>query len=270
MCSEIAFFSAVGERDTQFFAVQSPEARELPVTLPKDRRFTLLKMSKAAPMYSLLRKGQPREWAEAEGNYYLRPAGNTVKLLPGLPEVFAVRLDTDGMAPGEYRDTVRIGEKEIALRAAVYPISLAGRRKVDLRSWGYSLPTDRPATLEMYRLHNMVQVDLPLIRWSEVKIKSTGETLAQALKRDPEPFKKLETFPELEFSPAMLEALRVYAERGLYVARVRGLSINRFLIGVNGGKPLPTDEIDWSDAVQSAYVGFYRELSRFYRSGGYC
>ncbi len=269
MCSKLNFFSAVGERDTQFFVVQSTEDRELTVTSPKNKHFTLLKMSKAAPMYSLLRKGQPRKWAEAEGNYFLKAAEKTVKMESGQPEVFAVRFDTDKLAPGKYRDTIRIGEKNITINAEVYPVSLAGRRKIDLRTWGYSLPTDRPATLEMFRLHNMIQVDLPLIRWSNVKIKATGETLPQALKRDAEQFKKLETFPELEFSPEMLSALRIYAEKGLYAARIRGLSINRFLQGVNGGKQLPRNEIDWNDEIKSAYIGFYRELSKFYRDHGY-
>ena len=268
MCSKLNFFSAVGERDTQFFVVQSTEDRELTVTSPKNRHFTLLKMSKAAPMYSLLRKGQPRKWAEAEGNYFLKAAEKTVKMESGQPEVFAVRFDTDKLAPGKYRDTIRIGEKNITINAEVYPVSLAGRRKIDLRTWGYSLPTDRPATLEMYRLHNLVQVDLPLIRWAGVKVKNSGETLAQAVKRDPEQFKKRETFPQLEFPAEHLEALRVYAAHGLYVGRVRGLPINRFLQEVNGGA-IPVNEIDWNSGIKTAYTEFYRQLTEFYSSRGF-
>ena len=268
LCSEISFFSAAGERDTQFFVVQSPTAQELEITPPENKSFTLLKMSQAAPMYALLRKGQPRKWAEAEGNYFLKAAEKTVKMESGQPEVFAVRFDTDKLAPGKYRDTIRIGEKNITINAEVYPVSLAGRRKFDLRTWGYSLPTDRPATLEMYRLHNLVQVDLPLIRWAGVKVKNSGETLAQAVKRDPEQFKKRETFPQLEFPAEHLEALRVYAAHGLYVGRVRGLPINRFLQEVNGGA-IPVNEIDWNSGIKTAYTEFYRQLTEFYSSRGF-
>ncbi len=262
--AKIEFFSATGERDTRFFVVQSPEKVKLSITLP-NTPFTLFKMSKAAPVYERLRKDQPREWADAEGNYFLRPAPAEIELEPGLPEVFALRLDTASLKPGTYSAKIGMNTIVIPVTATVYPISLEGRRPVSLRTWGADLPLT-PEGIAMMKLHNVVQTGFPLIRANEIRLKANGMTLDQAVARNPELFRDGK-FPELEFPDSYREAASLKAINGFYAGRLPGLSIASLTARAAGLAKVPPIA-EWNEPMKNFYVGFYRAWMDFYRSRG--
>ncbi len=262
--AKLEFFSATGERDTRFFVVQSPTRTKLVITAPATP-FTLLKMSKAAPMYERIRKDQPREWADAEGNYFLRPAPTEIELEPGLPEVFALRLDTSSLKAGTYSAKIGLNAVEIPVTAKVYPVSLEGRRPVSLRTWGADLPLT-PEGIAMMKLHNVVQTGFPLIRTNEIKLKSNGMTLDQAVAGHPELFRDGK-FPELEFPDSYRKAAHLKAINGLYAGRLPGLSIHSLTARAAGLSKAPPIA-EWNETMKNFYAGFYREWMDFYRSRG--
>ena len=262
--SKLEFFSAIDERDTRFFVVQSPKRIKVRITAP-ETPFTLLKMSKAAPAYNQLRKGQPRDWADAEGNYFLRPAPQELEFEPGLPEVFAVRLDTASLEAGTYSAKIGLDSMEIPVTATVYPVSLGGRRPLSLRTWGADLPLTPPA-IAMLKLHNVVQTGFPVIRLDEIKLKANGMPLSQAVVRHRELFQDGK-FPELEFPESYREAAHLKAINGLYVGRLPGLSPQSAAARVAGLSKVPPIA-EWNETMKDFYTGFYRAWMDFYRSRG--
>ena len=263
--AKLEFFSAVGERDTRFFVIQSPKRMDVSISF-QGKPFTLLKMSKAEPMLKKLRKGQPKELAYAEGNYYLRKAPGKITLEPGVPEVFALRADSYGLKPGKYTAELRFGSRKIPVAMQVYPVTLEKSRPVTYRTWGLTLPVN-PAGAAMLNLHNIIQGGMPTIRTIDFTVKATGETIPVALKKHPELFQGGK-MPEMIIPENYRKEALAMARYGITCAQmIPRPSVDSMVItATKAQKNLP--KAKWTPEMCSLYQGFYKQLADFYYERG--
>lgn len=262
--TKLEFFSAIDERDTRFFVIQSPQAMEIDLSL-SGRNFTLLRMSKAAPLPKRLRKGQDKAWADAEGNYFLREFSGKITLLPGMTEVFAIRADTAELAPGKYNGELRCNELKIPLSMTVYPVMLGRQRPISYRTWGSTMPlTD--AGSAMLKLHNIRQAGIPFTRTTNIKLKGTQRTFHVAMWKNR---KMLDSgvFPELDFPETYPQYARRMAENGINCLQFTDVnSVNATIAGVLKEKNIPISK--WSEKHKQLYYGFYRQIVEYFRDRG--
>ena len=264
LVKKLEFFSAIDERDTRFFVVQSPERQDVRLSV-SGKEFKLLRMSKAAPIYSRLQKNQPKEWADAEGNFFLREFSGKITLEPGVPEVFAIRIDTAALAPGKYKGKLLCGNENIVLELTVYPVKLGNLRPISYRTWGSTLPLDTVGSA-MLKTHNIVQASIPFTRSTNVKVKSTGDTFHVALRKNPALLDS-GIFPELQFPDTYLQYARSMAENGINCLQfVHVNSVNMSIAGKLGEKDLPVSK--WSEKHKQLYLGFYRQIVEYFRARG--
>lgn len=261
---KLEFFSAVDERDTRFFAIQSPEALEIDLSL-SGKNFTLLRMSKAAPLPKRLRKGQPVEYADAEGNYFLREFSGKLTLAPGITEVFAIRADSSNTAPGKYDGELRCNELKIPVLMTVYPITLGKMRPISYRVWGSTLPlTD--AGSAMLKLHNIRQAGIPFTRTTNIKIKGSKTTFHVAKWKNRQLLDS-GVFPEIDFPESYQQYARSMAENGINCLQFTDVnSVNSTIASTLKEKGLPVSK--WSEKHKQLYYGFYRQIVEYFYDRG--
>jgi len=260
---QLQFFSAANECDTQYFVLQSTENVEIKIGQLK-KPFQLLRMSKGAPMLSHLKKGQPKEWADAEGNYYLRNAPSELELLAGVPEVFAVRLDTAELQAGNLSDTLHFGDISIPVEAEIYPVAMPPRRPIEYRTWGMSPPLD---FREIWRQNNINQAHLPVFRWYETKDAKTGMTLGAIAQKNPEYFASGH-LGQLIIQDVHLAFIKKMVENNVTMGRVTDIRSASYAANALGLKEKLPAPCDYPEKIRTLLIDYYRQHAEFYASRG--
>ena len=206
------FYSAMDERDTQFFLCQSLIPQKVAATLAPLRRAGTdreipgkirLMISATPPLVpSLVRKGKEHLPSKL-GAFMLTPVESEFEMSGHRPRVLWLELSTHGLAPGRYASKVSLrgargGTVDLPIRAKVYPVRMPRSRLAQLRYWGGAMPSREPFFSELER-QGCCQVVVSYPRTDRIKIRGTELTLRDALKAKPTVF-SADRFPALDFT----------------------------------------------------------------------
>ena len=279
---ELDFYSAIGERDSQFFLCQSLTPQKVTATLTPLRQagtdqeipgqIRLLISAKPPVVPSLVRKGMEHLPGEL-GAFMLTPVDDGFEVGDHRPRVLWLELSTHGLAPGRYASRVSLkGERggtiALPINVKVYPVRMPKNRMAKLRYWGGSMPSREPFFSELER-QGCCQVVVSYPQTDRIKVRGTGLTLRDALKAKPTMF-SADRFPELDFTGMYDDALLGALAHGLNFILVRDVRTGALVASAGTGQKLDwRDPSPWPEDFQALYALYYQALYEYFQERGF-
>ncbi len=279
----IAFYSAIDERDTQFFLCQSLKSQQVEVAMPPLRhagtgktysehlRLFISERPPKAP--SLAREGQ-ENLPDKLGRFMLTPLKDAFVVNDWRPRVIWLELSTVGLPAGDYETRLSLRgsdghELQIPVKAKIYPVRMPEKRLVELRYWGGGMPSREPFLRELKR-QGCSQIMISYPDLSQIRLLETGQSLQQALKSNPDAFAATD-FPALDFSGAYDSGLLAGLESGLHYVLVRDVRTGFWVAQAGTGLKVDYQATakDWPEDFRRVYTSYYRELYRYLTEKGF-
>lgn len=279
----VSFYSAMDERDTQFFLCQSLASQQVKVVLPPLRQagtgkeytghLKLLISERPPKVPSLARKGQ-EGLPDKLGRFMLTPVEGAFAVNDWRPRVLWLELSTLGLPAGDYETRLSLSgskghELRIPIQTRVYPVRMPQKRLVELRYWGGGVPSREPFLRELKR-QGCSQITISYPDLSQIRLTETGQSLQQALKTDPQLFAAAE-FPALDFSGVYDSAILAGLDNGLHYVLIHDVRTGFWVAQAGTGLKVEWEASaqDWPEEFRRIYTAYYRKLYRYLTERGF-
>ncbi|MFA7172037.1 MAG: hypothetical protein WC340_01275 [Kiritimatiellia bacterium] len=278
---QVSFNSAMAERDTHFLLCQSAVPQGVKVMLSPltqagseisfSDKIKIFVSDKPPVVPSLISKGKADLPAKL-GRFMLTPVKGEFAIHDEHPRVLWLELSTHGLPPGEYQAGLTLTGTQntlsIPIKVKVYAISMPDTRLSQLRYWGGSIPNREPFLTEMER-QNCQQISLSYPDTTKIKVAGTGQTLADALKKNPAIFTTT-NFPALDFRGVYDAALMLALSHKLNHIQVYDVRTGRFVAEAGTQLKLEHRKVTtWPEEAQGLYSLYYRSLYHYLQERGF-